>query len=290
MSPITASSPLPPSASWLVENGPRELELLFRAIVYHPAAPILIVDSDRNSREASTGAGKLLGLPREKIIGRKLDAFADPSSQAEISEHWKAFLATGEQEGTLRLGGPDGSLRDVAYTAKGNVLPVRHVLVLKEKSTSSTTAYDAEPGKQPIPGWVQDYALFLVDVEGRIVTWYAGAERIYGYAAKEAIGQHVSFLHLSEESLQAGLEEVFKRSAAAGHFGNEGWRTRKDGTRFWANAITMALKDENGDLQGFANVVRDFSDRHERDEKLRRSRARDPANRCGLDHRWRRFR
>ncbi len=274
MSPVTAHSPQPPSASWLEENGPRELELLFRAIVYHPAAPVLIVDSDRNSREASTGAGKLLGLPREKIIGRKLDAFAAPGSQSEISEHWKAFLATGEQEGTLRLGGPDGNSRAMAYRAKGNVLPVRHVLVFKETSTSSITADDAHAEKQPIPGWVQDYALFLVDVDGRIVTWYAGAERIFGYTAAEAIGQHVSFLHLSEESLQAGLDEVFKRSAATGHFGNEGWRTRKDGTRFWANAITMALKDGKGDLQGFANVVRDFSDRHERDEKLRSSRAR----------------
>jgi formate hydrogenlyase transcriptional activator len=56
--------------------------------------------------------------------------------------------------------------------------------------------------------------------------------------------------------------------------GNEGWQAKKDGSRFWANAITMALKDESGELQGFARVVRDFSDRHERDEKLRRSRAR----------------
>ena len=65
-----------------------------------------------------------------------------------------------------------------------------------------------------------------------------------------------------------------KRAAGEGHFGNEGWQVKKDGSRFWANVITMALKDENGDLQGFARVVRDFSDRHERDEKLRRSRAR----------------
>src|SRR5580692_10561347 len=136
MSPTTARSPQSSTARWLEKNGPRELELLFRAIVYHPAAPVLIVDNDLNSREASTGAGKLLGLPREKIIGRKLDDFVDPGSQSEVSEHWKAFLTTGEQEGTLRLGGPDGNLREVVYTAKGNVLPVRHVLALKEKSTA----------------------------------------------------------------------------------------------------------------------------------------------------------
>ena len=68
-----------------------------------------------------------------------------------------------------------------------------------------------------------------------------------------------------------------KRAAGEGHVGTEGWHVKKDGSRFWANVITMALKDENGDLQGFARVVRDFSDRHERDEKLRRSRARLPA-------------
>ena len=103
------------------------------------------------------------------------------------------FWTTGEQEGTLRLEGPDGSLRDVAYTAKGNVLPVRHVLVLHEKSASSAaTAMMSRPDERArFQAWVQDYALFLVDVDGRIVTWYAGAERIYGYTATEAIGQNV---------------------------------------------------------------------------------------------------
>jgi PAS domain S-box-containing protein len=70
------------------------------------------------------------------------------------------------------------------------------------------------------------------------------------------------------------LQEEFDRAAAEGHMGTEGWQTRKDGARFWANSITMALKNENGGLQGFARVVRNFSERHERDEKLRRNRAR----------------
>jgi PAS domain S-box-containing protein len=121
---------------------------------------------------------------------------------------------------------------------------------------------------------VQDYALFLMDVDGRIVTWYSGAERIYGYNSDEAIGQHVSFLYPSEEVVRVNFEEKLKRAAAEGHLGNEAWHLRKGGARFWANDITMALRLENGTLQGFARVVRDFSDRHERDEKLRRSRAR----------------
>ena len=128
-----------PATRWLVENGPRELEILFRAIVYHPSTPILITDDDGNSRDASVGAGKLLGLPREKIIGRPVDDFAQPASKPEISQLWRALQEQGEQEGTLRLLGPDRCPLDVEYTAKGNVLPVRHVLVLRDKTASAAT-------------------------------------------------------------------------------------------------------------------------------------------------------
>jgi len=263
-----------PAARWLVENGPRELELLFRAIVYHPSVPILITDDDGNSRDASTGVGKLLGIPREKIIGRPVDDFAQPGFKPQISQLWRALQEQGEQAGTLGLVGPDGSLRDVEYTAKGNVLPVRHLLLLHDKTPPAQTAGVVHADQQQIPSWVRDYALFLLDVDGRIVTWYSGAERIYGYKSDEAIGQHVSFLYPSEEVARVNFEEKLKRAAAEGHLGNEAWHLRKGGARFWANDITMALRQENGTLQGFARVVRDFSDRHQRDEKLRRSRAR----------------
>ena len=78
----------------------------------------------------------------------------------------------------------------------------------------------------------------------------------------------------SDENNGSEPQRELTRSAAEGHFGNEGWHVRKDGTRFWANVITLALRDERGELQGFARIVRDFSERHERDEKLRHSRAR----------------
>ena len=90
--------------TWLVENGPRELEALLRAIVYHPSAPILVADNDRHSLDASPGAGKLLGVPRDEIIGRSLDDFADPSFRPQMSELWQAFLERGKQEGTLQPG------------------------------------------------------------------------------------------------------------------------------------------------------------------------------------------
>jgi len=255
------------ASGWLLETGPRELELLFRAIVFHPTVPILIADNERKYREASVGAGKLLGISRDNIIGRSIDDFTAPGFKPRISELWSAFLGQGEQVGTLRLAGPDGTHRDVEYTAKGNVLPVRHLLVLRGRTAS------AETGEDQTPPWVQDYALFLLDVDGRVAAWYSGAERIYGHTQDEAVGKHVSFLYTGEVLPGRDPQQELKRAAAEGHFGNECWHVKKDGARFWANVITMALRDANGDLQGFARVVRDFSERHERDEKLRRSRA-----------------
>ncbi len=254
----------PQATAWLAEHGPKELELLLRAVVFQPSAPILLADDERRSRDASIGAGQLLGLPRDKIIGRTLDDFAEPNFKPVIPDRWSKFLKDGEQEGTLQLAGADGVPRDVEYTVKGNVLPVRHLLVLRDKTAGTPFR---------VPAWVQDYALFLLDAAGAVVEWYAGAERIYGYKSDEAVGQHVTFLDSDDDALGKPQERL-ARAAAEGHACSEGWHLKKDGSRFWASVITMALKNETGDLQGFARVVRDFSDRHEQDEKLRRSRAR----------------
>jgi formate hydrogenlyase transcriptional activator len=258
------------SARWLAENGPKELESLFRAILFQPSASILLADNDRRYQEASVGAAKLLGLPRQEIIGRSLDDFAVPAIKPVISERWQAFLEEGEQAGTLQLLGPDGTARDVEYTAKGNVLPVRHLLLLRDQTKAAEAGKDFS--RNPLPSWVRDYALFLLDVDGQIVAWYAGAERIYGFESSETIGRHLSILY-PDEGAFGKLQPQLKRAFAEGHVGDEVWQVKKNGSRFWANTITMALKDENGDLQGFAGLVRDFSDRHESDEKLRRSRA-----------------
>ena len=255
-------------ATWLIENGPRELESLLRAIVYHPSTPILIADNDRHSLDASPGAGKLLGVPREEIIGHSLDDFAEPTFRPEISELWQAFLERGKQEGTLNLVVPDGKSRPVEYTVKGNVLPVRHLLLLRDRQPGP-----ASPQSE-IPAWVQDYAIFLLNVDGTVVAWYSGAERIYGYAASDVINQHISVLYPADEVGRAYVTEELNRSTAEGHFGNEGWCMRQDGERFWGNVVTISLRDDSGKLQGFARVVRDFSERRERDEKLRAKRSR----------------
>jgi PAS domain S-box-containing protein len=203
-----------------------------------------------------------------------VDEFAEREFKPQVSQLWKALKQNGELAGTIQLLGADGKAKEVTYTAKGNVLPVRHLLVLRDSSEAEDSAVHMETGGGQYPSWVQDYALFLMDAGGRIVTWYAGAERIYGYTATEAIGQHVSFLNPSEGNVRLESEDRLTRTATEGHLGDEGWHVKKTGTRFWANVITMALRQDDGNLHGFARVVRDFSDRHERDEKLRQSRAR----------------
>ena len=263
---------IPPQSAtrWLAKNGPKELEALFRAIVFHPSTPILIADADRQCQDASSGASKLLGLPRERIIGSTLDDLIVSGVKPFIPERWKYYLEEGEQGSTAQLLNPDGTPRDVEFSAKANVLPDRHLLVLRDKT-------DAAAGQHPtgkdIPSWVKDYALFLLDVDGQIVAWYAGAKRIYHYNAGEVAGQHLSIFYPDEDDLHVRITNNLKRADDEGHFSDEGWHLRKDASPFWANVITMALKDKIGELQGFATVVRDFSDRHKRDEKLRSSRA-----------------
>ena len=119
-----------------------------------------------------------------------------------------------------------------------------------------------------------DYASSVLDVDGRIVAWDEGAERIYGYTSDDAIGRQASYFEADADRGRVQLDKELKRAAVDGHVGNEGWKIKKDGSRFWANEITAVLKDVDGNLRGFARLVRDFTARHERHEKLRRDRVR----------------
>ena len=137
----------------------------------------------------------LLGLPREQIIGRKVDDFAEPAFRPELPKLWRTLLDKGELEGTLPLKNSDGSIRTVEYKARTNVLPVRHVVALRESKTVRRTPR-SPPGCRTMLStcwmWMAAFG-----------AWYAGAERIYGFAADQALGRHVSFLYSAEDTLQA---------------------------------------------------------------------------------------
>ena len=106
---------------------------------------------------------------------------------------------------------------------------------------------------------VSDYAIFLLDPAGHVASWNAGAERIKGYDADEILGQHFSRFY-PEEAVRSGWpEEELRRAAADGRFEDEGWRLRKDGSRFWANVVITALRDESGGPRGFLKITRDLT-------------------------------
>ena len=114
---------------------------------------------------------------------------------------------------------------------------------------------------------VEDYAIFLLDPSGHISTWNSGAQQIKGYQAEEIIGQHFSRFY-SEEDIAAGKPARLLRIAAAeGRVEDEGWRVRKDDTRFWADVIITALKNQEGQLRGFAKVTRDMTERRKAEEE-----------------------
>src|SRR3984957_12673021 len=117
---------------------------------------------------------------------------------------------------------------------------------------------------------VQDYAIFMLDVEGYVSSWNTGAARIKGYGVSEIIGKHFSIFY-PEEDIRAGKPaRELEVATKEGRFEDEGWRLRKDGSRFWANVILTAIKDDTGTLIGFGKVTRDFTGKILASEALRR--------------------
>jgi PAS domain S-box-containing protein len=117
---------------------------------------------------------------------------------------------------------------------------------------------------------VSEYALFVLDREGHIITWNPGAERIKGYRADEIIGRHFSVFYPEEEVSSGEPHAELTAAAEHGSFEDEGWRIRKDGSRFWANVVITAMRDPNGDLVGFAKVTRDLTERKRAEETRRK--------------------
>jgi PAS domain S-box-containing protein len=119
---------------------------------------------------------------------------------------------------------------------------------------------------------VIDYAIYMFDPHGRVMSWNAGAERNKGYTAREIIGKPIALFYPREEAERGGPQREMEQASLLGRVSNEGWRVRKDGTMFWADVVTTAVRDPGGLLLGFCNVTRDLTERKRHEAELLRAK------------------
>jgi PAS domain S-box-containing protein len=130
----------------------------------------------------------------------------------------------------------------------------------------------------------RDYAIFMLDPAGRIASWNPGAERINGYRAEEIVGRHLSSFYPAEAAAAGLPERELRVATAQGRYEEEGWRVRKDGSRFWTSVVLTALRDEGGTLRGFSKITRDMTERKQAEENARRLLQEEAARRAAEEH------
>jgi PAS domain S-box-containing protein len=160
------------------------------------------------------------------------------------------------------------------------------VTKLDDSTRDTTTLSPAAEAPTPPKGYegaelyrllvdsVRDYAIFALDPGGHVITWNVGAMRIKGYTPAEILGRHFSVFYPPEAIATGHPEHELREAIRVGRYEDEGWRVRKDGSLFWANVVITALRDERGNLVGFAKVTRDLTERRAAEESLRQSEER----------------
>jgi PAS domain S-box-containing protein len=156
-------------------------------------------------------------------------------------------------------------IRDAAGAIRGGVVVFRDIT---ERQRATEALRQSEERFRLMVENVKDYAILMLDPQGRVASWNEGAQRIKGYGAREIIGQHFSRFYPPEEIARGKLEKQLRVAAAEGRLEDEGWRVRKDGSRFWANVVVTALRDESGALRGFGTVTRDITERKQAEQSL----------------------
>jgi PAS domain S-box-containing protein len=142
---------------------------------------------------------------------------------------------------------------------------------ITEREAAQDALVESERRFRLLVQGVTDYAIYMLDPSGNVTNWNAGAERIKGYTADEIVGQHISRFYTVEDR-RAGLPSRGLATAAReGRFEAEGWRVRKDGSPFWAAVVIDAIRGSDGELIGFAKVVRDITERRQAQDDLRAS-------------------
>ncbi len=275
---------------------------LARIAFAETSAFIALLSPDGTVLECNRGALAQVVAPQADMVGRSLadvllasveghegrDAVLQAIAQAAAGEtaRFDARLAQTRHsepplvlDSTLRPVRDDaGNIAFVLYEAREATQQRRNEAALRESQAqakrerqASAQLLETEQRFRLLVESVVDYAIFMLDAEGYITSWNAGAQRIKGYRAEEIIGQHFSRFYTEEDQRNGVPQRVLQSAARLGKFEGEGWRVRKDGSRFWANALLDAIVGPDGEVIGFAKVTRDLTEKRNIEAQLRQS-------------------
>ena len=244
---------------------------------------LFMLDCDGYVASWNAGAERITGYAASEAIGAHFSLFyAEEARETRWPEHQLAAAARDgrfEEEGWRFGKGGERfwahntltALRDAAGTLRGFASVIRD---LSERRRQEDQVAQNEERLRALLSSVRDYAIYMLDANGIIVSWGEGAQRIKGYRAEEIIGAHFSRVYPPDAIERGWPEHELRVAATEGHFEDEDWRVRKDGSRFWANVVITALRDRNSKLIGFCKITRDLSERRRNEEALRQSEER----------------
>ncbi|RYE72075.1 MAG: PAS domain-containing sensor histidine kinase, partial [Oxalobacteraceae bacterium] len=230
----------------------------------------------------NAGAERFKGYAADEIIGQHFSRFYTPEDQATGLP--AQALQTALREGKFESEGwrvrKDGTrfwtsvVIDSIYDTNGEHIGFAKVTRdVTEQRQAQQALHESEQRFRMLVQGVTDYAIYMLSPAGEVTNWNAGAQRIKGYTAEEVVGTSFARFHTPEDR-EAGLPQVALATAAKeGRFEREGWRMRKDGSKFWAHVIIDAIYHEDGTLAGFAKITRDITEKKEAAEALERANA-----------------
>ena len=225
--------------------------------------------------EANRAAAEITRSNSPKLLGRSLADFPK-LLKTPLPGQLFATLRSGEARNLGQISYGDDLIRQGVYSVRAFPLSNNFLGVAFEDVTdrinAERTLRESEVRFRLLVEGVQEYAIFQLDPEGNVVSWNAGAQRLKGYDSAEIIGHHFSIFYPQEDLMNNKPRNILARAARQGQTEDEGWRIRKDGSRFWANVVVTALRDSNGNLIGFAKLTRDTTENRERAEALTRAK------------------
>jgi PAS domain S-box-containing protein len=250
--------------------------LLLAAIVESSTDAVIGKDLNSIITSWNGAAERMFGYSAGEMVGRPITLIIPPSHQNE-EEQILSKIKRGERVEhfeTQRLR-KDGGLVDISVTVSpikdshGRVIGASKVArdITGRKQIENELRESEERFRLLVEG-VHEYAIILLDPEGKVVSWNAGAERLKGFKADEVIGRSFSVFYPPEDVAAGKPAMELKAAAEQGRWEDEGWRIRADGRRFWANVLITALKDNDGNLRGFSKLTRDITDRKQAEEAL----------------------